>query len=69
VPRDAAGGSHAYEPPRPPDVAAVNADQAIVSGRGDARRRVAVMLEHARICRELEKLASLVEYYRTWWVA
>jgi hypothetical protein len=34
-----------------------------LSHRADARRRVEAMDRHRRVCRELEQLASLVEYY------
>jgi hypothetical protein len=35
-----------------------------------ARSRVRALDEHRRVCRELETLASLVEYYtRPWWWA
>ena len=35
-----------------------------------ARSRIRAMDEHRRVCRELEQLASLVEYYtRPWWWA
>jgi hypothetical protein len=35
----------------------------ILPDRARARRRVEAMERHRRICRELEQLASLVEYY------
>jgi hypothetical protein len=35
----------------------------ILLDRADARRRVEAMDRHRRICRELERLASLVEHY------
>ena len=35
-----------------------------------ARSRIRAQNEHRRVCRELEQLASLVEYYtRPWWWA
>ena len=35
-----------------------------------ARSRIRARDEHRRVCRELEQLASLVEYYtRPWWWA
>jgi hypothetical protein len=35
-----------------------------------ARSRIRAQDEHRRVCRELEQLASLVEYYtRPWWWA
>jgi hypothetical protein len=43
--------------PAPTTTAAMLPDQA------HARRRVEAMERHRRICRELEQLASLVEYY------
>jgi hypothetical protein len=35
----------------------------ILPDRADARRRVEALDRHRRVCRELEQLASLVEYY------
>ena len=35
----------------------------ILPDRGDARRWVEAVDRHRRVCRELEQLASLVEYY------
>ena len=42
----------------------------ILADQRRARSRIRAMDEHRRVCRELEQLASLVEYYtRPWWWA
>jgi hypothetical protein len=70
-PPDGGGRAPRYWHPGP-NAYTITADHGpvILRDRADARHRIEAMDRHRRVCRELEQLASLVEYYcRPWWWA
>jgi hypothetical protein len=65
VPDDDESRATPQQPGPGPITTTILADQ-----RRRARARIRAQDEHRRVCRELEQLASLVEYYtQPWWWA
>lgn len=56
--------------PGPGPITATDGTTILADRQRRARSRIRAQDEHRRVCRELETLASLVEYYtRPWWWA
>jgi hypothetical protein len=56
--------------PGPSPITATDGTTILADRQRRARSRIRAQDEHRRVCRELEQLASLVEYYtRPWWWA
>jgi hypothetical protein len=70
VPGDDGASRATPQQPGSSPITATDGNTILADRQRRARSRIRAQDEHRRVCRELEQLASLVEYYtRPWWWA